>query len=403
MRVAMIAYAFYEGNARIQQYATSLAKRGDAVDVIALRREGDPRHLVVDGVNVYGIQSRIVNEKTRLTYLYRVMRFLIHSAWVLSSKHLSQPYQLVHVHSVPDFLVFAALLPKLMGASVILDIHDILPEFYASKFGADRDSLLFRLLLLVEKCSVAFADHVIIANHLWYERLIARSVTPEKCIAICNYPNPEIFRARPKERADGKFIITYPGTLNWHQGLDVAVKAFAKVVEEIPEAEYRIFGEGPSKPELIKLTNQLGLSGRVIFNEMVPIEQIAREMANSDLAVVPKRASSMFGNEAASTKILEFMAVGVPVIVSRTRIDTYYHSDLTVKFFESENVSDLARCILELKRDPELRKRLVANAAKYVEENNWETRKHQYLGLVDSLTSAKQKGETSSAHSAGSA
>jgi glycosyltransferase involved in cell wall biosynthesis len=391
----MVAYAFYEGNARIQQYATALAQRGDTVDIIALRREGEPRHRVVKNVNIYGIQSRIINEKSRFTYLIRVLQFLIHSTLVLTRKHLSEPYQLVHVHSVPDLLVFTALIPKLMGARVILDIHDILPEFYASKFGADRRSLPFRALLLVEKCSVMFADHVIIANHLWYERLIARSVRPEKCTVVCNYPNPELFRARPKERTDSKFIITYPGTLNWHQGLDIAVKAFAKVVDEIPEAEFRIFGEGPSKPELIELANRLGLNGRVIFNDMVPIEQIAREVTNSDLAVVPKRASSMFGNEAASTKILEFMAAGIPVIVSRTKIDTYYHSDLTVKFFESENESDLAKSILELKRDGKLRSRLVENAAQYAQQNNWEVKKKQYLSLVDSLTSTKPEDAVS--------
>jgi glycosyltransferase involved in cell wall biosynthesis len=391
----MVAYAFYEGNTRIQQYATALAKRGDAVDVIALRREGEPRYRLVNGVNVYGIQSRIINEKSPLTYLYRITQFLVHAAWVLGRKHLSTPYHLVHVHSVPDFLAFAAFLPKLTGSSVILDIHDILPEFYASKFGTDRGALLFRLLVLVEKCSAAFADHVIIANHLWYERLIARSVRPEKCIVICNYPNPEFFRARPRGRTGSKFVITYPGTLNWHQGLDIAVRAFAKVAEEVPEAEFRIFGEGPSKPELIKLTDQLGLNGRVVFNDMVPTERIAQEVANSDLGVVPKRASSIFGNEAASTKILEFMATGVPVVVSRTKVDTYYHSDLTVKFFESENESDLAKSILELKRNADLRSRLVANAAEYAQKNNWEIKGKQYLNLVDSLTSAKRKGSRS--------
>jgi glycosyltransferase involved in cell wall biosynthesis len=304
---------------------------------------------------------------------------------ILSRKHLSRPYQIIHVHSVPDFLVFAAALPKLLGASLILDIHDILPEFYASKFGAGKKSILFKILLLVEKCSVLFSNHVIIANHIWYRRLIDRSASPKKCTVICNYPNPEIFRARPRERTDGKFIITYPGSLNWHQGLDVAVKAFAEVTREIPEAELHIYGEGPMKPHLVKLAKQLGLEGKVIFFDMVAIELVAAEMANADLGVVPKRASSSFGNEAASTKILEFMSVGVPIVVSRTSIDTYYHSDATVKFFESENEADLAKSIVMLQRDPELRRRLAVNAAKYAEANNWRSKKCHYLNLVDRL------------------
>src|SRR5437870_12487314 len=43
-RFCMLAYSFYEGDTRILQYATALAKRGDVVDVIALRRKGQPKH-----------------------------------------------------------------------------------------------------------------------------------------------------------------------------------------------------------------------------------------------------------------------------------------------------------------------------------------------------------------------
>src|ERR1019366_7076165 len=109
---------------------------------------------------------------------------------------LTQPYQLVHVHSVPDFLVFAALIPKLCGVPVILDIHDILPEFYSSKFNAPPESLTFKLLLLIERASAGFADHVIIANHLWHERLLSRSVRAAKCTPIRNYPDPQRFVVR---------------------------------------------------------------------------------------------------------------------------------------------------------------------------------------------------------------
>lgn len=393
----MIAYAFYEGNARIQQYATALAKRGDRVDVIALRGVGEPRHRVSEGVQVYGIQRRALDEKSRWTFLYRVLRFLVHAAFVVTRQEFSEPYDLIHVHSVPDFLVYAALVPKLMGASVILDIHDILPEFYASKFEAGQKSYLFRLMLLVERVSIAFADHVIIANHLWQERLLSRSVSAGKCTAIRNHPNIQLFRPDLRNRDDRKFRITYPGSLNWHQGLDVALRSFAQIAEAMPDAEFHIIGDGPARPELMSLAAQLGLDGRIIFRDSVPTAQVAIEMANSDLAVVPKRASSPFGNEAASTKIMEFMAAGVPIVVSRTKVDTYYHDDSMVKFFESENESDLARCILELWRDADGRRRLVANATKYAQQNNWDVKKFEYLILVDSLVAAKQKRSKSAA------
>lgn len=387
MRICMVVYAFYESDTRVLQYTKALAERGDSVDVFALRREGAPSFEVMDGVAVYRVQSRKVNEQGRFAYMVRILRFLLTSAFVLTRKHLTKPYDVVHVHSVPDFLVFAALVPKLLGAHVVLDIHDILPEFYASKFSKSSDSLLFRLMLVVERLSSAFADHVIIANHIWQERMIGRSVRSQKCTTILNYPDPEIFSARDKQPDGEKFVILYPGTLNYHQGLDIAINAFALAVAEMPDAEFHIYGEGPARPSLVKLAEQLGVARRVFVQDSLPTPQIASFMASADLAVVPKRASSVFGNEAASTKIAEFMSLGVPVIVSRTKVDIFYHDDSRVMFFNSEDPRDLARCMLLLYRNPELRRELSTNGSIYVRQNRWSERKREYLSLIDNLCS----------------
>lgn len=394
----MLTYSFYQYDTRVQQYVDALQRRGDTVDVIALRREGQPKHETVDGVNVYGIQHRALDERGSLTYLLRIVRFFFHSALMISRRHVANPYQLIHVHSVPDFLVFAGLIPKLCGVPVILDIHDILPEFYSSKFNAPVDSLTFKLLLLVERASSSFANHVIIANHLWYERLLSRSVRAEKCTPIRNYPDSRAFVARPKGRSDGKFLVMYPGTLNSHQGIDIAIRAFAKIKNQLSNAEFHIYGEGPMKAQLVTLATDLGLNGSVLFKDWVPVGQIARLMADTDLAVVPKRASSAFGTEAASTKVFEFLALGVPVIVSRTRIDSSYFNDSTVKFFESENVDDLAQCMLQLAQDQPLRSLLAKNGLEYAQRNSWDVKQQDYLRLVDSLVrrnAAVQQTESS--------
>jgi len=381
----MLTYSFYQYDTRVQQYANALRKRGDTVDVIALRPEGRPKIEIMDGVNVYRIQNRVRDERGPLTYLLRILRFFLHSAFTISQRHIANPYQLIHIHSVPDFLVFAALIPRLSGVPVILDIHDILPEFYSSKFNAAPDSLTFKLLLLVERASASFANHVIIANNLWHERLLSRSVRAEKCTPIRNYPDPRLFVIRPKATTGEKFVVMYPGTLNAHQGVDVAIKAFAKIKKQLPNGEFHIYGEGPMKPQLTALAKDLGLNGSVFFKDLVPVGQIARLMADTDLAVVPKRASSSFGTEAASTKVFEFLALGVPVIVARTKIDSFYFNESTVKFFESENADDLAQCMLQLAHDPLLRSQFARNGLEYAQENSWDVKKHDYFRLVDSI------------------
>src|ERR1039457_172887 len=197
MRACMLAYTFYETDNRVRRYAEALVKRGDEVDAICLAREGQPAFEVMHGVKVFRIQKRVIDEKGPVSYLMKLLMFFCRSAWLVTKKHLRRPYNVIHVHSVPDFEVFAALIPHLMGARVILDIHDIVPELYASKFKVGERSLVFRFLVLLERLSIAFSNYVIIANDLWYEKLVRRSVRPEKCIAITNYPDLSIFWRRP--------------------------------------------------------------------------------------------------------------------------------------------------------------------------------------------------------------
>ncbi|HEV2437686.1 MAG TPA: glycosyltransferase family 4 protein [Verrucomicrobiae bacterium] len=388
-KICMLVYSFYESDNRVMRYARALVERGDQVDVIALG-DGEQRPLfeTIEGVNVHRIQRRLRNEGSKYAYLYRLLKFCAKSSFVLSRLHLKRRYDLIHVHNVPDFLVFSAWLPRLTGAKVILDIHDILPEFFANKFRKPEGSLYVRLLKIVEKLSARFANHVIISNHLWSEKATARSVPREKCSVFINYVDLNLFRSR-RTRNDGRFIILYHGGLQRHQGLDLAICAFDKACRQKPETEFHIYGGGSMKPELEALVQELGLRDRVFLRESVPVREVAEIVANADLGVVPKRADS-FGNEAYSTKIMEFMAGRVPVIVSRTKVDTFYFNHSVVRFFESGDENDLARAMVDLMNNRELRESLVRNASAYVLQNNWDTRKQKYLNLVDSLISSTE-------------
>jgi glycosyltransferase involved in cell wall biosynthesis len=123
---------------------------------------------------------------------------------------------------------------------------------------------------------------------------------------------------------------------------------------------------------------------RVRFFGLLNTTEIAGIMADADLGVVPKRADS-FGNEAYSTKIMEFMSLGVPAVVSSTRIDHFYFNDSVVRFFESGNPAALAEAIVEVLQSDEQRRRMIADALEYADQNSWQRRKGDYLELVDSL------------------
>lgn len=389
MRVCLVSRRFYECNTHMQQFANALASRGDIVDVIAARRRGSPAYEVCNGVNIFRIQYRDVDECGRFVYLFKILQFLIRAAMCIAARHLRSGYDLIHVQPIPDVLVFSALIPKLSGVPVILDLRDLVPELWGSKFNVADKSVLFKLLRLAERCSVAFANHVIVANPIWYERVVSRSAERSKCSMIWYSPDPTVFHTGSRLHINGRFVIMYPGTLSWHQGVDILIRAFPKIRAAIPQAEVHIYAEGTARKALEDLTELLCLGKAIQFFDIVPTAVLVDRMANCDVAVVPKRASDSFGNEAASTKISEFMAVGVPVVASRTEIESRFFDDSELCYFRSEDEEDLVRAVVTVHSDPELTARLSANATEKIRNGAHDLRQ-QYLELVDCLVAQKR-------------
>jgi glycosyltransferase involved in cell wall biosynthesis len=225
VKACLLAYKFYECSPSLMQFASTFAEQGDESDVICLGRENQPTFARYKGVNVYRLQRRVTDEKSPISYLLRILKFLFRAAVFLSKKHLHHRYDLIHVQNVPDFLVFAAFLPRILGVPVILDVHDAVPEFYASKFVGNRASLVFKLLVIVERLSAAFASEVIVPTHLWKERLISRSVDSPHCtvIRLCAestyvLSTPETTRESLSTCVSGNAELP-PGSRRCHQGI----------------------------------------------------------------------------------------------------------------------------------------------------------------------------------------
>jgi glycosyltransferase involved in cell wall biosynthesis len=379
----MAVYGYYEADTRVMMYAEALAKRGDDVEIFALGYEGVPPQDFLRGVKIFRIQRRQRNEKNPFSYFIKIGLFFFRTAFWLTVRHLRHRYDVVHIHSMPDFLVFAALILRLMGTKLILDIHDLLPEMYAERFKS-KHSLLVALLRAQERISCRFSHHVISANHLWFQKLTARSVPCSRCSVFLNYPDRTIFKRSTLQPKGNRFVFIYPGTLHWHQGLEVAVLAMPAVRAQAPQALLRIFGLGPELPKLQSLVQELHLECCVEFKGFIPTDMMPNILEEADVGIVPKRKDS-FGNEAFSTKILEFMSFGIPVICSDTKIDKYYFNDSVVKFFASGDEKSLANAMLDLIRTPNEAHALAARASTFVEGFNWEKRKHEYFALLDSL------------------
>lgn len=152
----------------------------------------------------------------------------------------------MHVHNMPEALVFAVAMLKWRGTRIILDLHDLMPELYQDKFHLPVNHPIPRLLRVVERWSCRFSDHVIVSNHLWKGTVAGRLGSDADPTALINHVDLHHFGAHARtRRGDGRFVIVYPGSLNRHQGLDLAIEAVSRVRRDLAGVELHIYGTGP--------------------------------------------------------------------------------------------------------------------------------------------------------------
>jgi len=390
IRVCMIVDKPYRTDARVRRYAEALAEKGAQVDVLCTRSPSQQDGVQPDGVRVHTIPiGRAVGGSGRYFLQYAIAGFLFSVR--LLSLHIKNRYQVIHVHNMPDFLVFAALLPKLLGAKVILDIHDPMPEFYMLKFEKPRvNSPVVKVMRVQEKASAAFAHAIITVNSEVEAILIKRGIPADKVTVVRNLPDPKVFdRNKYVEESrskNGHFTLIYPGTIAPHYGLDVAIRALPLLKSHIPQLRLVIIGPSSDYSRMLeRLAEELNVSAFVEFRPLIPVNEVPGNLARADVGIYPA-CSSPWMNMATPTKVLEYAAMGLPIIASRLSALEDLFSDSEVMFFEAGQESQFARCVQELFDDPARRTGLIRNADRvFAHELNWSAEQLAYFGLLNHL------------------
>ncbi len=387
-RHCMIVHAYYPvGETRVQREALALIDAGYAVDVICLREQGEAPRAVEDGVQIYRLPVRRHKGVGLLVQLLEYLAFLILAAVRVTVLHLRRQYGTVQIHNLPDFLVFAGLVPKLTGARLVLDLHDLMPEFFASRFDSRMQSWPVRLVFWQERISCWFADHVITVTESWRQTLIERGVPAEKVSVVMNVADPRIFKRngkRPSPPTNGHGLhLIYHGTFAHRYGVDLILRAVERVRPSLPNIHATLLGGGEYRDELVQLAAELDLAEHVeISPTLLPANELPSLLQKADVGIVPNR-SNIFTDGLLPTKLMEYVAVGTPVIAARTPTITTYFDDQMVQFFTPNDVDDLTRCILELGQDKARLEALSQNADRFNEQYSWENVAANYVALID--------------------
>lgn len=385
-RLCMVVHAYYPlMETRVQREAELLLDRGWQVDVVCLRLPDEAEREVVNGVTVHRLPAGRRTAPSLAAQLAEYLAFFARAAVALTRLHARRDYDVVQVHNLPDFLVFAAFIPRLAGARIVLDIHDLMPEFMAARTGRSPRSPLVRAVALQERASAAFAHHVITVTATWRRVLAERGTPLRKTSVVMNLADPRHFRPCPPRPADpGRFRLVYHGTLTPRYGLDVAIGAVAGLRAEIPEIELLIHGQGPDRDRLAALVADLGVGDAVRIQETVlPVGELATMLCDADVGLVPYRRD-VFTDGILPTKLLEYMAIGLPTIASRTPAIDAHADPAAVELFTPDDVDDLSRAIRRL-HDPAVRAALKAGTARMRERFDWTRQADAYAATVEEL------------------
>lgn len=384
MNVCMLAYAHYLNDARIKCYVRTLEDHGDSVDVIALRAKNESAAEAGRSGTIFRIMDKYQGGSA-LLYAWSYLVFCIRATLVLARRSFSHRYDVIHVHNMPNVLVFAAIAPKLLGAKVMLDVHDLMPVNYMAKFSAGENTLPVRALKLEQKLSSMFANCVFCADHNQKDFLVEQCGIPERKITVLmNLPNTALFGSTPARKGtrSGVFRIVYHGTIAHRLGIDLILHAMARVVDQV-SAEMWIHGAGDYLPEALALSSRLGLDGKVHFSRsFFAVEKIPEMVSAMDLGIIGNRRNLACDRYMLPVKLLEYVYLGIPVVAPRLQVIGRYFDESMVRYYEPEDVDDMANAILSLAGNPQECDHQAQAALRFYERNNIAEQGQRYLSLL---------------------
>ena len=390
-RVGMVTFSPYPADPRPRRAAAALLKEGMSVDLICLGDEKAPKREAFNGIDIFRVP--ITNRRGgKFSYAYQYSTFILISSIILAMRSLKRRYDMVYVHNMPDILVLSSLVPKALGAKVILDLHDPMPELMTTIFNLDKNSLSVRIISRLEKWSMARADLVLTVNIACKRIFASRSCRPEKIGVVMNAPDEEIFPFRAagsypsaNDAPTKRFVIMYHGSLVERNGLDLAVDALALVREAVPAAELRIYGrKTPFLERVMGEARQKGLQDRVQYLGPRRLEDLVREIEDCDVGIIPNHRSA-FAEINTPTRIFEYLALGKPVIAPRTPGIQDYFNPESLLFFESGNAEELAQKIEFVFSHPAEVAELARRGQEVYREHNWRIERLRLIDLVAAL------------------
>ncbi len=388
--VCHLFYEEYPRDPRVRRYVNVLNNNGVRCIIICSKKPNEPYFENINGNLVY----RLPVYKKRGSFFLTLIEYLLFtwmSSFLLFYLQFKHRFKLIHVHTLPDFLIFAAIMNKILGAKLVLDLHEVFPELYIARTGAPYSSFKVKLLLLAEKLSIRLADVVITIHDNAKDIFTGRNIE-SKINVIMNSVDPAEFPL-PASAPENEFIIIYNGSIVKLLNLTMVIEALAKLKLEIPENDfakivYRLYGDGPAIEEILEAAKKAGIKDKVQYLGYLQPDKMRNEVLKSSALILPPH-KNLYSDLFYTIKLIEMIYLKIPVIA--TRLNTYkrYYGEESLFYFDSADVTGLAEKIKEVFYNKELVKKKTENARADYDKLNWEIMSERYMKLILELIPAE--------------
>jgi glycosyltransferase involved in cell wall biosynthesis len=385
-RLCFVSQRSYPGDARLNTEISAALEAGYGVDVVVMKNVGQPLTSFEGGARIVRVPSMTRQRAGKIRYVAEYVSFFAPVFVLLAILQIVRGYRVIHITNLPDTLVFAGLIPKLLGAKIIFDVRECTPEMFMDRFGAQPGGRALKLMTRIEQAALRFADASITCTEQMRRALINRGANADKIAVMLNTsrlnPARPISPPPPDQVIDGTLRIVTHGTVIKRYGHDVLIDALALLVRDLPNVHLEIIGKGQALPDLKAQVERLGLGDHVTFSGFLPDEELVERLMLAHIGAV-----TLVQNPEADLvhtfKMYEYLQIALPIVISRTSAVALSFGADTMRFFAPGDARSLADAILDLARNPALRHRLAVNGLRAYEQCSIPKQRAVYRQVVE--------------------
>jgi glycosyltransferase involved in cell wall biosynthesis len=386
-RICLLRQSVYPYESSVRREAETLCQEGFEMHVISMgaaSKSNLPREQIINGVRVHRLP--LTRKKTTAArYVYDYLSFFVWAGLYVTQLHLRHPFAAIQVTTMPDFLVFATLIPKVLGAKVVVMMQEPIPELWQAIHNAPAPPIL----KLVERAALAYADAAFTVTQQLKDLYVSRGADPDKISVVLLAPQSSFRESNGLEAGEvpldrQPFTLICHGAIEERYGHDTMLEAVALAKSQIPGLRLRILGAGSYVDRFLAQRDHLGLQDCVHYLGWVEQSELVRELRAADVGIVAQK-SSAYSELVQTNKLFDYLHFGKAVLHSRLKAVEAYFDDESLRFFEPGDAESLAAGILDLYEHPAKRQMLVTNSMQLYDQYRWEKQRRIYLSVYRDL------------------